>query len=312
MPERIVFLNGQFVPESQARLSIYDSALTMGDMAFEVTRTFRGRPFRLRQHLERLFHSLKAIRTDPGLTLEELEQLTQETLALNLPLEPPEIDWNIIHNVSRGPAAAFVEAFDEAELTPSVVISCFPLTRKLAAVAPCYLEGLDLVVPPQPAIPRNLIDPTIKTRSRIHYHMANFQAHQIKRGAWAVLATPDGRLTEGTSGNFFVVRGGALFTPPAEDVLQGVTRGVILELAQKLGIDCREQTLRSDDAESAEEMFLTSTSIGLLHGRTFCGRVVRDGTIGPVTQVLREALNREVGLDIAAQARRYAELIGRP
>jgi branched-chain amino acid aminotransferase len=309
MSQRIVYLNGRFVPESQARLSIYDSALTMGDMAFEVTRTFHGRPFRLRQHLERLFHSLAAIRINLGMTIEDIEQLTEQTLALNRPTEPADADWNIIHNVSRGPAPAFLDAFAPDEIRPTVVISCYPLAARMAALAALYDRGLDLVVPPQPAIERDRLDPSIKTRSRIHYHMASYQAAQMRPGAWAVLATRAGELTEGTSGNLFLAQAGRLLTPPAVDVLPGITRAVIIELAGRLGIACRECPLRISDAEAAEEIFLTSTSIGLLHARTFNGRTIGKGAIGPIASRLRSALNEEVGLDFGAQARHWARRV---
>lgn len=306
MSQRIVYFNGQFVPEAEARLSIYDSALTMGDMAFEVTRTFRHKPFRLREHLERLAHSLSVIRTDPGMSLDELEQATLATLARNLPTEAPDIDWNILHNISRGPAGAFREAFPPGERGPSVVISCYPLTRKLAAVADLYDSGLDLVVPRQPAIPAELLDPTIKTRSRIHYHLANFQAEDIRPGAWAVLATPDGRLTEGTSGNLFAVLGGELVTPQLKDVLAGVTRGTVLELAREMKIPFVERDLSRSEAAQASELFLTSTSIGILHAHSYEGRAISGGAIGPFTARLRAALDEHVGVSFAAQARLYA------
>lgn len=306
MSRRIVYLSGQFLPEAEARLSIYDSALTMGDLAFEVTRTFGHRPFRLRQHLERLFHSLSVIRTDPGMTIDQLEACTLETLALNLPTESSDVDWNIIHNISRGPAAAFSEAFSPDELRASVTISCFPLTRKLAALADLYDTGLDLVIPAQRAIPRELLDPTIKTRSRIHYHLANYQAHDMLPGAWAVLATPAGNLTEGTSGNFFMATRGKLMTPREGDVLSGVTRGVVLELASRLGLTVEERDISQQEALAADEIFLTSTSIGILHARTFQRQIIGTGQIGPLTARLRAALTEEVGIDIAQQARRYA------
>lgn len=307
MSQRVVYLSGRFVPEAEARLSIYDSALTMGDMAFEVTRTFAGRPFRLRHHLERLFHSLAAIRVDPGLAIDDFERITLETLERNRPTEPADVDWNIIHNVSRGPANAFLGAFAAGNRHPSVVISCYPLTAKMAALAPCYERGLDLVVPRQPAIPPELFDPTIKTRSRVHYHLANYQAHEQSPGSWAVLATTDGRLTEGTSGNFFLVLDGRLATAPAGDVLEGVTRGAVLEIAARLDIPAEERDVRLAEAATADEVFLTSTSIGILHGRSFNGRVVGDGRPGPVTTRLRAALNEAVGLDFAAQANLYAK-----
>ena len=106
MSQRIVYFNGRYIPEAAARVSIYDSALVMGDMAFEVTRTVLGRPFRLDDHLGRLFHTLTVLQIDPGITRAELHEISEETLARNLPSEPAEVDWNIIHNVSRGPAHA--------------------------------------------------------------------------------------------------------------------------------------------------------------------------------------------------------------
>ncbi|MBX9789496.1 MAG: aminotransferase class IV [Pirellulales bacterium] len=304
---RIVYLSGRFVPEHEARLSIYDSALTTGDMAFEVTRTIGGAPFRLRQHLERLAHTLAQLRIDPWLTLDELEAITLETVARNRRSEAADVDWNIIHNVSRGPAGPFADAFAPDELRPTVVVSCFPLVKKLAALADAYEAGLDLVVPQQRAIPSDLLDATIKTRSRLHYHHAAYQAEDIFPGASAVLVDPDGFLTEGTTGNVFVVRRGVLETPEPRNLLVGVTRGVVLELAAAEGIPAREANLTADDARAADEIFLTSTSIGILHGRTFERQPVGDGRLGPLTARLRAAFYREVGLDFGAQSRTYSE-----
>jgi len=310
MPSRrIVYLSGRFVPEHEARLSIYDTALSTGDMAFEVTRTIGGEPFRLRHHLERLAHTLTVLRIDPGLSLDELEAITHETLARNRPTEAGDVDWNIIHNVSRGPAGPFADAFAPAELRPTVVVSCFPLVEKLAALADAYDTGLDLVVPAQRSIPSMLLDATIKTRSRLHYHQAAYQAEDRLPGASAVLVDPDGYLTEGTTGNVFLVRRGVLETPEPRNLLVGVTRGVVLELAARESIPTREANLTIDDARSADEIFLTSTSIGILHGRSFERRPVGDGRVGAITRRLRDAFSREVGLDFAVQARAYAARI---
>lgn len=306
MSQRVVYLRGEFVPESDARISIYDSALTMGDMAFEVTRTCGHVPFRLADHLRRLDHTLQAIGTDPGHTLADIERLTLETLQRNLPTEAKDVDWNIIHNVSRGPASAFIEAFAPDERRPTVVISCYPLVSKLAALAPAYEQGIDLVVPAQRALPTDLVHAFIKTRSRLHYQLANIEAEQKCPGATAVLTDPEGHLTEGTSGNVFLVRDGELQTPEPRNLLPGVTRAIVLDLAFRLGITTRETNLTPLDALAADEVFVTSTTIGILHGRTFEGHAIGTGKIGPVTARLREALDAEVGLDFAAQAQLYA------
>jgi len=308
MSQRIVYFNGRYVPESEARLSIYDSALVMGDMAFEVTRTVGGRPFRLADHLRRLFHTLAALRIDPGVSPEELRKISEETLARNVGTEPAEVDWNIIHNVSRGPVTALRDAFTPAEMRPTVIVSCFPLIEKLGSLAPAYDAGIDLVVPAQRSLPGELLDDSLKTRSRLHYQLANLQAAEIQSGAWAVMLDPAGNLTEGTSGNLFVVWPGELVTPRGDNLLPGLTRQMVIDLAADNGIACRETDLTPADAVDSDEIFMTATSIGIVHARSFQGTPIGHGRIGPVTARLRAALSKAVGVDFAAQAARYAKM----
>lgn len=303
---RIVYFNGRFVPEREARLSIYDAALLMGDMAYEVTRTIHQRPFRLRDHLERLWRSLAVLRMDPSLTIDALERVTLETLHRNLPLEGADIDWNIVHDVSRGPAEEYRAAFAPEELRPTVLVRCFPLAEKLARLAPSFESGIDLVVPAQRSIPSTVLDSHFKSRSRVHFQLANLQAKDLLPGATAALVDPDGFLTEGTSGNLFCVEQGALLTPTPRNILPGVTRNIVLRLAERLGIRSSEADITMDRAARSEEMFVTSTSIGVLHARSFERQAIGDGGMGPRTQQLRSALYEEVGLDFAAQAASYA------
>jgi len=309
--QRVVYFNGRIVPESEAKVSIFDSALQLGDMAFEVTRTFHGEPYRLRDHLRRLWNSMTALGIDlstgpAALSADELERITYEVLALNRATEPADVDWNIIHDVSRGPSGAFRDAFAPEELRPTVIVACYPIVKKMAALAPAYEAGIDLVVPAQRSFPNDLFDAAIKCRSRAHYQLANLQAERILRGSTAVLLDPAGFVTEGTSGNVFFVDGGSLLTPTARNILPGITRGVVLELAAKLGIASFEVDIPLAEALKADEVFVTSTSIGILHARTFEGRTVGDGRLGPIAAQLRAALHAEVGLDFAAQAVAYA------
>jgi len=303
---RVVYFNGRFVPERDARVSIYDSALLLGDMAYEVTRTIRQRPYRLREHLERLWHSLAVLRIEPGLRIEELEAITLDTLARNLPSEAGDVDWNIVHDISRGPSAEYRDAFEGAELRPTVIVSCYPMTEKLARLADSYREGIDLVIPAQRSLPSAVLDAAIKCRSRVHFQLANLQAREILPGATAALIDPEGYLTEGTSGNLFCVERGVLLTPTTRNILPGITRDTVLEVARRLQIPADEADIRPDRARDCEEMFVTSTSIGILHARSFERQPIGDGQIGPVTARLRAALFAEVGLDFAAQAQHCA------
>ncbi|MGC3969258.1 MAG: aminotransferase class IV [Pirellulales bacterium] len=306
MSERVCYFNGRLIPERNARVSIFDSALQVGDMAFEVTRTYHGRPFRLRDHLDRLWASMTALRIDAGLTQAQLEEITQDVLGRNRPTEAGDVDWTILHDVSRGPAAGFRSHFAAEELCPTVIVACYPLAEKIAKLAPAYETGIDLIVPEQRSLPQYLLSAGIKCRSRVHYQLANLQAEAKLPGSTALLLDPDGYLTEGTTGNIFVVREGELLTPTTRNILPGVTRRTVLELATELNLPTRETDITLGDAQRSHEAFVTSTSIGILHARSLNERPIGDGRLGPITVRLREALTQRVGLDFAAQAASYA------
>lgn len=310
MATRVAYSNGRFVPEVQAALSVFDTAITTGEVVVEVTRTFSHRPFRLREHLDRLYHGLEELRIDINLRLGEMVDITHETLAQNLATDRDDVDWQILHVVSRGLNSHF-ELFRPRDIEPTIIVVCFPLEARIAKMFAKYLAGVDLVVTPQRAIPAEILSPQIKSRGRLDYVLARLQAAQIQSGASGVLLGADGCLTEGTGTTLYLVRQGRLFTPPGHRVLQGITRSVVLLLARRLGIPVVEDVdLLVDDARAAEEMFVTSTIIMLVHARSFDGRMVADGCCGPLTARIRAALVEEIGVDYVEQARRYAERRG--
>ncbi len=306
MSARSVFLNGRFVPEREARISIFDSALVVGDMAFESTRTFRGEPFQLSRHLDRLFGTLEILEIDCGMTIRELEAVTRETLARNRRTEPADVDWQIVHNISPGTAEPF-RSFVPDSSGPTVCIHAWPLVPQLARMARLYEEGVRLVVPEQRALPANLINPRAKTRSRVHAKLAQLQAHRLEPGAWPMLLDMEGFLAEGPSWNIFVVREGRLLTPTTRSVLPGVSRSITLKLAEELGISCQEADLPPEEVSASEEMFCTATSFCVLPVQTFQGHRLHRCCPGPVTLRLMEAWRNHVGLDFIAQARQYAD-----
>ena len=162
--QRTVYLNGEFVNEAYARISIFDSALTMGDMIFDTTRTYNGVPFRLRHHIDRLYVGIKTLEIDCGLTADEMEAVTLQTVQKNAPCFPDGLDFTIVHNVSRGQFGMYSSAFtDEPQATVS--IHCGPLTWQLPDLADAYETGVHAVVPIQRTVPSRLIDPKIK---RVH------------------------------------------------------------------------------------------------------------------------------------------------
>ena len=304
MANRVVYFNGQFVPESQARVSIFDSALMFGDMAFEMTRTYRHKTFRLRDHIHRLYAALKLMEIDCGLSMDEMEKITEETVQRNTPTEADDVDWQIMHDVSRGPLPAYRVAFSE-EIGPTVSINCWPLITHTGRFASNYETGVNLVVPSQQAVPAHLLDPKAKTRSRLHYQLANLQGGRLGN-AWPVMLDPDGFLAEGTGWNIFLVRDGVLYTPEPRNILLGVSRRTTIELANKLGIKVCETNMGRWDALQADEMFCTATTFSMVHGCSFEGQPIGDGQPGPVFERLINAWKEFVGLDFVAQAQEYA------
>jgi branched-chain amino acid aminotransferase len=306
MSDRIVFFNGQFVSEHEARVSIFDSALMFGDMAFEMTRTFKQEPFRLRAHLERLYGSLRLIEIDSGMSIDEMEKATLETLRRNLPTEGEDIDWQIMHDVSRGPLEIYRTAFPEG-VRPTVSINCWPLITHMGSFAPTYETGVHLMVPSQQAIPAHLVDPKAKTRSRLHYQMAQLQARRAGPGKWPVMLDPDGFLAEGPGWNIFLVKDGVIYTPEPRNILLGVSRAVLLELAADRGIPVREANLGRYEALAADEIFCTATTYCLVRAATFEGQSIGDGMPGPVFNELTNAWKQLAGVDFVAQAHDYRD-----
>ena len=306
MSSRVVYFNGQFVPEAEARVSIFDSALMYGDMAFEVTRTYNRRPFKLREHLDRLYGSLKLLEIDCGLSIDEMERITLETLERNQSTESSDMDWQIMHDVSRGPLDVYRTAFPDG-LRPTVSINCWPLITHMGGFAPKYESGVHIVIPAQQALPAHLVDAKAKTRSRLQYQMALLQAARMGAGRWPVLLDPDGFLAEGPGWNIFLVKNGELLTPEPRNILLGVSRATTIKLVRELDIPVRETNLGRYEALQAEEMFCTATTYALVHATTFEGQMIGNGGPGPIFKRLLEAWKSRVGIDFVAQAGHYAE-----
>ena len=305
---RLVYLNGDYVPETEARISIFDSALMYGDMVFEMTRAFNQRPFRLEHHLERLYGSLRYAGIDCGLDQAQMLAATHETIERNLPAVG-DLDFQIMHNVTRGGMDLYAELIKEG--TSSVVtINVFPLVRHIGRSAAVYDNGAHFVTPRQQSVPARFIDPKAKNRSRIFYKLAELEAERMEPGAQALLTDERGFVTEGTGNNFFMARGGEIFTPKPHDILRGVSRQYCIELARELGIPLHEADIEPYDVREADEAWYASTTICMLPITRFNFGPVGDAKPGPIYRRLLAAWSQNVGVDIEAQAKAYGAMTG--
>lgn len=305
--QRLVYLNGQFVPEQDARISIFDSALMYGDMVFEMTRTYRQQPFLLDRHLDRLSDSIRYAQLDCGLSQADMLAATRQTIERNRDALG-DYDFQIMHNVTRGGLDLYAELIREGT-APVVTINVIPLIRHIGRSACSYERGAHFVTTSQRSVPARYIDPKAKNRSRIYYKLAELEAARIEPGAMALLTDERGFITEGTGNNFFMVRDGEILTPKPHDILRGVSRGYCMDLASAAGITVREIDLEPYDVRQAGEAWYTSTSIAMVPVTRFDGGAVGDGTPGPIYRRLLDAWSTSVGVDIPAQAKQYASLV---
>ena len=297
--QRIVYLSGAMVPESEAKISIFDSAVMLGDSLTESTRTFGHKPFRLDEHLTRLYRSLKVSRVDPGLSPAEMKRVTLDLLEANQSLMGPNDDCWIVHNVSRG---LMKPGPSTAQANPATIM-IFTAPMDLRGWARYYTEGCHAVTSISRAVPAQSLDARIKNRSRLFYTLADQEARLVDSEAQCVILDIDGNVSENKGGNVFAVVDGKLLTPTTENCLAGISRQTVLELAVGLNIPVSEMRLQTYDFYTADEMFFTSTPYGIMPATRFNGLQIGDGRVGSITKQLLAAWSDRVGVDIVGQAR---------
>lgn len=303
---RTIWKNGKIVPESEGYYSIYDSALMFGDMAFEMMRTFNKQTFRLWEHLDRLFKSLKSLEIDIPYTFDELYDAHDNLIIHNREEFKEDDEVRSLINVSRGILPIYHELLQD-EGKSNIIIACFPLRNIIKGNSKYYKIGVKSIVSSQRAIPEQLLDPKLKTRSRQHYMMANLEVKRQDKEAWALMLDPDGFISEGTGSNFFIIgnNGFELFTPEGRNCLRGISRDYVMTLARKLGMEVIEKNLTLYDVYNAREAFFTCTPYSIMPCVKINGKPIGDGVVGKKTKYLMSKLFKEVGVDFVEQAERW-------
>jgi branched-chain amino acid aminotransferase len=293
--DRLVYINGQFVPAAEARISVFDHGLLYGDGVFEGIRAYNGRVFRLDEHLQRLYDSAKAILLDIPLSLEQMRDAVLESLRRNdlsdgylrLVVTRGPGDLGLDPRKCRGRATVFIIA-DSIELYPQEF----------------YERGLEVMTV---VTRRNLpeaVNPAIKSLNYLNNVLAKIEvAHAgLLEG---IMLNHEGYVAEATGDNIFLYSDGRLITPPPSvGILKGITRGAVIELAAELGIPVSEERFTRYVVYTAQECFLTGTAAEIIPVVVVDGRRIGEGTPGPVTRRLMErfhALTRSEGVPIAGR-----------
>jgi len=302
--QRTVYLNGNYIPENEAKLPFRDRGVKYGDAVFDTTRTFNHKIFKLEEHLERLYRSLRYVGIDPGLTIEEMKVITEEVVQKNLPLLNENEDYWVSQRVTRGIVDPNERSAWPEYTGSTVIVECLPLP--LATRSKLYRDGIDMIVSSVRRTSPEMLSPRAKTHNYLNLIMADEEVSAQNPEAYALMLDHNGNVAEGRGSNVFFVNDGCLYTPKERYVLPGVSRQTVIEIAKKNDIECIEKDYDLFDAYNSDEAFITSTSFCICPCRSVNGRVFKNEAIpGPVTKLLISSYIDLVGFDWLSQYTDY-------
>ncbi len=277
--ERLIFINGELIPASKASISVFDHGFLYGDGIFEGIRVYSGRVFKLDEHLDRLYDSAKALLLQIPYTKTEMSDAVLHTVRAN-----DLHDAYIRLVISRGPGDLGLDPTKCAH--PTVIIIADTIRLYPEEV---YQRGMDLAAVAIRRPGTDVLNPAIKSLNYLNSVLAKIEAN-LRGLSEVLILNQAGHVVEGTGDNVFLVKGGALITPPTySGILNGITRQVVLDLAHTRGIVTYEHPITLHDVYTADECFLTGTAAEVIGVVSCDGRQIGSGEVGKVTKLLREA-----------------------
>ncbi|MFN3531917.1 MAG: branched-chain-amino-acid transaminase [Candidatus Brocadia sp.] len=268
-----IYINGQIIPQEEAKISVFDHGLLYGDGVFEGIRAYNGKIFTLEQHLDRLYNSATAIALKIPMTKTEMADAIKKTMEAN-----NQIDSYIRLVVTRGVGKLGLDPNKCS--TPQVIIITDTIELYPKAL---YERGLDIVTVSTIRNHFSALDPKIKSLNYLNNILAKIESIQAGAGE-ALMLNKDGYVAECAGDNIFIFKDNALLTPPASaGILIGITRNVVMELAAKMGIQVKEELMTRYDLYIADECFLTGTAAEIIPVVKIDGRVIGTGKPGRVT-----------------------------
>jgi branched-subunit amino acid aminotransferase/4-amino-4-deoxychorismate lyase len=290
------YLNGEFVSAADVAVAPDDAGFLWGATVTERLRTFGGRLFRLDEHLERLARSMEIVGIDVGLDQAALGELATELVDRNFAQVIDGDDLGLVIFATPG---------RDGSAEPTLCLHTTRLAHE--SWTKKYEQGDALTVTSVEQVPTRCWPPELKCRSRMHYYLADREAHRIDPGSHALLLDAEGHVVEASTANVVIFReGDGLISPPRSRVLPGISLAVLEELAAAQSISFHQRDLRPEDVAAADEVLLTSTSSCLLPVTRFNKASIGRGKPGPMFERLARAWSESVGIDFIAQTRRCA------
>ncbi len=277
-----VYINGKLYDKADAKISVYDHGLLYGDGVFEGIRVYAGKVFRLREHIERLYDSARAVYLEIPLTRAQLAEAVESTVRANAKQE-----GYIRLVVTRGAGSLGLDPRKTSD--PQVIIIVDDIVMYPQEL---YENGMEIVTAATIRNHPNALNPRIKSLNYLNNIMAKVEG--VRAGCHeALMLNIQGEVAECTGDNVFLVKHGVLKTPPLDaGILEGVTRNAVMELARAAGIPVQEPPLTRHDVYTADECFLTGTAAEVIPIVKVDGRPIGTGKPGPITRQLREAFHQ--------------------
>jgi branched-chain amino acid aminotransferase len=274
----IIYYDGKYLPDDQAKVSVFDHGFLYGDGVFEGIRAYNGRIFRLKEHLDRLYDSAKTIDITPPISKEDLTEAICETLRRN-----NLTDAYIRPIITRGVGDLGLDPRKCPK--PSVIVIAVTWG---AMYGDLYEKGLRAVTVSVRRNPAESMPPNVKSLNYLNNILAKIEAN-YKGGDEAIFFDTNGYISEGSGDNLYIVKNGEILMPPTLNNLRGITRMVLIESAKSLGITVKEQNLGYFDLYTADEMICTGTAAEVAPITWVDGRTIGSGKPGPVTRQLMAA-----------------------
>jgi branched-chain amino acid aminotransferase len=271
-----IYIDGKYYGQRDAKISVFDHGLLYGDGVFEGIRAYHGRVFKLKEHIERLYYSAKAILLKIPMSRAQMTRVVLETCRAN-----KIHDGYIRLVVTRGIGTLGLNP-NRCE-RPSVIV----IADKIQLYPPAYYKkGLVIVTVPTARNLHSAVNPAIKSLNYLNNILAKIEANNAGVEE-AIMLNAEGFVAECTGDNVFIIKGGRLLTPPlSAGALYGITRQTVIELAQEAGLEVGEPNLTRYDLFNADECFLTGTGAEIIPVVKIDGRVIGTGRPGPVTKRL--------------------------